>query len=325
MTKRDQIQTEVGPLQLEAIDWVVRLGLSRGSAEDERALNRWRAQSQDHEDAWRRASGFADELRALPLPGVRDGRVTALPQRRPHLDRRAVIFGGGGALAASIAAGIIVTEPPGGLWPSWAEMTAQHRTGPGQSASFSPTAGVKVELNTRTSLSVTNDGRGIELIRGETFLSIDDRPKPFLVHTADRFVSARSGAFSVRMGGADLCITCESGDLSVLGAGGVIPLSAGQQITINGSGTIARAQVDPNLTLAWRRGLLIFHGAPLATAINEINRYFPGRLILMDKAIAGQPINGVFHINQIKYAVVQIEQLAGVSATRLPAGVVLLG
>jgi transmembrane sensor len=83
--------------------------------------------------------------------------------------------------------------------------------------------------------------------------------------------------------------------------------------------------VDPDLTLAWRRGLLIFQAAPLGEAINGINRYFPGRLILAHAELGARPVSGVFHIHQIELALTQIQQLTGVGATRLPGGVVLIG
>lgn len=323
MSSRDDAHSEIEPLQSEAIDWVVRLGLRPPSAEDERALAHWRAQSPDHEAAWRGASSFADELRALPLPGVPRGAPTALPLRR-RVDRRAVLWAGGGAIAASVA-WMMVVDPPAGLWPSWAELTAQHRTGPGQTTAFTPSTGVDVELNTRTSVSLADGGGGINLINGETLVTVQNQPKAFVVHAADGLVASEDGVFSVRHSDADLCLTCVSGEVVGRRGGQTVRLAAGEQAVISPSGAARQARVDPALALAWRRGLLIFHGTPLTTAIAEINRYYPGRLILADQAVAGQPISGVFHIHQIETAVVQIQQLAGVGATRLPGGVVLLG
>src|SRR3546814_8803305 len=88
----------------------------------------------------------------------------------PVIDRRAVLAGGS-VLGAVIAAFGIV-RPPLSLWPSLAELMADHRTGPGERSAFAPVAGVDVEMNSRTSVSLIDGGRGITLIGGETFVSV---------------------------------------------------------------------------------------------------------------------------------------------------------
>jgi transmembrane sensor len=314
---------EIGPVQRQAIDWLVRMGTDSPASRDQADLERWRAQSPDHEAAWQRASLFGAELKALPYPAeILASNVTAL-LRRPRVDRRTVLFGSSvAAVAATVA---LLVEPPMGLWPSLAELTADHRTGTGQRLAFAPAPGVNVELNTRTSLSVAKAGRAVALIDGEAFLSVADQKTPFEVDAANVTVQATGAHFAVRSLDGGLSVICADGNVSCAHAGRLLEVHPGEQLTLSSTGTIVRSRPDLSIALAWRRGLLIFDGTPLNQAVHEINRYFPGRLILTGSAATSRPVSGIFHIDHIDLAVVQIEQLAGVSATYLPGGLVLIG
>lgn len=91
------------------------------------------------------------------------------------------------------------------------------------------------------------------------------------------------------------------------------------------NGDVREEPADPLVRLAWRRGLLILRQTPVSRAIPQINRYSPGRLVLTDNSKRAWPVTCVFHIDQIDLAVVQLQRLLNVEATRLPSGVVLLG
>ncbi|MEG3086727.1 FecR family protein [Sphingomonas sp. PB4P5] len=223
-----------------------------------------------------------------------------------------------------IAGGMIAT-PPFGLWPSYAELMADRRTKAGERQAFSPVAGVQVELNSRSSLSTSSSTSGVNLIAGEVYVSVAPRQGAFAVQARDIRAASSGGSFAVRTDQAALCITCVTGTVASERAGRRTQIAAGEALTYGADGEIRSARVDASDTLAWRRGLLVFHGKPLGEALVEINRHFPGRLILTDEAKGGRLVTGVFHINQIELAVVQIQQLLDVSATRVPGGIVLLG
>jgi transmembrane sensor len=314
---------DIGSVQRQAIDWLVRMGTNSPSSRDQADLERWRTLSPDHEAAWQRASLFGAELKALPYPAeILAGNVVALPHR-PRIDRRTALFGG--SLAAIAASVVLLVDPPMGLWPSLAELAADHRTGTGQRLAFVPAPGVNVELNTRTSLSVAKAGRAVALIDGEAFLTIAAQRTPFEVETAGASLRATKARFAVQSLDEGLSVICADGSVSCTHAGHVVEIHQGEKLVLSSTGTTVRSRPDLSVALAWRRGLLIFDGTPLNQAVHEINRYFPGRLILTDSAATSRPVSGIFHIDHINLAVVQIEQLTGVSATYLPGSLVLLG
>lgn len=319
---------DVAPLKLEAFDWASRLAIGPVSDAERRAFDTWHGASPAHAEAYRSVAGFMAELRALDLPldpphgQTADDRVVPLRRPASGLSRR--VFIGGGAVAASAAAAsIVAVQSPLGLWPTLAEVMADERTGVGERRSLSPMAGVAVELNSRSSLSWLD--HGARLIAGEMFVAVEDRGSPFRVEAGTARIAASGATFNVNDRGSGLCVSCLEGTLSAERDGRQVRLRSGEAITWLADGAMKRTRADPVAATAWRRGLLVFKGTPLASAIGDINRYFPGKLVLRGDALGARPVTGVFHVDQIELAVVQIQQLTGASATRLPGGIVLLG
>lgn len=328
-------------LHVEAVDWVVRLTVGELSDADREDFRQWYRADRAHEAAFADASDMcgdlrriADELRPEDLAAVPETArllpFTARDQRkgpagrRQGLDRRGFL-GAGGAMAAALATGFVITHPPLELWPSLASLMADERTGVGERRSFSPMAGVQVELNSRSSAYRTARGSGLDLVDGEAFVLVEAGDLPFRVTAKNATLTASRAAFNVQNSDGRLCVTCIDGEVQVSRDGGVERVSTGEELRALANGRVQRVQADETVRLAWRRGLLILRDTPLAEAIPQINRYFPGRLVLTDDSKSGWPVSGVFHIGQIELAVVQLEQLLGVGARRLPGGVVLLG
>lgn len=324
MITRNSLEEGVSTLRLEAMDWVSRLGFGRVSEADRHACAAWRAQSPAHDDAYRTASAYVDHLRQLAirpddLPTF-DNVAPLRPSRPALMGRRAFI--GGGAVAASLAAGVFAAGSPLGLWPNISELMADERTAPGQRRSFSPVAGVDVELNSRSSAS--RIAGGVQLVSGEVFVSLAAQQAGFRVDAGDGVARATHGAFGVRNYDGELCISCVEGSLVARVDGRDVALSSGEAITWRKDAGLARASVDAPVDMAWRRGLLIFDETPLVTAVAQLNRYYPGRIVLRSAAHRDRPVTGLFHIDRIEQALVQIERLEGVRTTHLPGGVILI-
>lgn len=331
MTLRDGQDEGVAPLKLEAFDWAARLAIGPVSEDERSGFDEWHGASPAHAEAYRNVTAFMDGLRALDLPlEAPDDRPqmpvandNVVPLRRPAVGISRRAFLGSGAVAASVAAGIIAVQSPLGLWPTLAELMADERTGVGERKSFTPLAGVDVELNSRSSLSWVPNG--VRLVAGEMFVSVEQDAPRFHVEAGAARIAGSHAQFNVSDIGTQLCVTCIDGAVTAERSGERVALRSGEAVTWAADGTMERARIDTAAAGAWRRGLLIYKGTPLATAIGEINRYYPGRLVLRGSALNVRPVTGVFHVDQIELALVQIQQLTRVSATHLPGGVVLLG
>ncbi|MFA7587628.1 MAG: DUF4880 domain-containing protein, partial [Novosphingobium sp.] len=315
MTARDVPEDDADGLLVEAADWVVCLTSGAATDDDAARLAAWRATSPAHEAAFREVAG------------VRSYAHVAKNTRKPGMvSRRAVLGGGATAAVALITAG--VARPPLGLWPSFAELTADHRTAIGQRYAFAPVTGVKVEMNSRTALSlidrVAEGSRGVSLVTGEAFVTAGQLREPFRVDAGSVSASTREAQFNVQRLIGGVRVACVTGTVACSGSDQPILLRANEQVFVASGGVIRRSAIDAAKATAWRRGLLIFEGAPLAEVVDQINLYRSGRIVLARSSLGALPVNAVFHTSRIEEAVPQIEQLLNLRARHLAGGVVLM-
>ncbi|MCA6111732.1 FecR family protein [Bradyrhizobium cenepequi] len=308
----------------EALDWLSRISLGDATQQDLAGLRRWRDTSPAHAAALTRAG---DVWRALEKPVAEF--VKDDPSRRRavfHPSRRAVLAGGS-AIAAAMA-GVMLARPPLDLWPSIAELTADYRTGTGEQQQVTLAETVSIELNTRTSIAVHGGGReaAIELISGETAVAIAHVvPRPFVVLAGEGRTSSYRGTFNVRRRDGNVEVACIDGEVSVECSGFSATLQAGQRIAYDQGGIGDVVPADLAVLTAWRDGMLVFRNAPLANVIDEVNRYRPGRIVLIDSSLGQRLVTARFEIKRLDTVIGQISQVFKAPVKMLPGGLVLVG
>lgn len=324
MTIRDQ-NCEPEPLEREAHRWVTLLVSGEATTADAEALEHWRKQSPSHEAAFagaaQRWKDFGPAGQGLLAQG--DTPIWAPP---PRVSRRAML-GGAGALAAG-AVGYAIVQPPLDLWASFAELTADYRTATGEQRQMTLADNVSVRMNTRTSLAIpsaTANADQVKLIAGEASFAIPPNSRNLLVVLAgDGRTIASRARFDVRNVGSSVCVTCFDGEIRVEHGTQTATLSAERQVRYDGGGLQPAVSIDPTEAAAWHDGVLIFRFTPLTEVVAEINRYRPGKVILMNAALASNPVNGRFRIQRIDEVLVWIEQAFGASSRSLPGGILIL-
>jgi len=98
-----------------------------------------------------------------------------------------------------------------------------------------------------------------------------------------------------------------------------VQLAPGESVRYDadrGLGAIEKENIE-RLT-AWRHGHLIFDDVPLTDAIDEINRYQSGWIIIGNDELAQQRVSGVFRVDDIEGALKTI-------ATELHANTLSIG
>jgi transmembrane sensor len=315
----------------EALAWLNRLLSGAVTPEEARAFTLWRGQSPAHEAAFadavrlqrmvRKAVQVRDADMAVqshPQPGRRRVRERVDPRRRAFL-----LGGGAAAAAASYAIAVRSDLLTDGL----AAVTSDYSTGVGERRTAAVTAGVALELNTRTSIALLERGDrpGVELKTGEAMVSAD-RPGEavFVVAAAKGRTILSQGQVNIRDDDGRICVTCLAGEARVEHGGRHARLKTGDQVRYDDRGLRAPEAVDTAVTSAWRKGLLIFRDTPLQSVVDELNRYRPGKIFLIGEALARRPVYGVFRTNQIQDAIGQIRDLTGARLIDLPGGAVLL-
>ncbi|NIE78521.1 DUF4880 domain-containing protein [Pantoea sp. Tr-811] len=292
-------------LQRQAQDWLLLLTSGRATQADASALQQWCARSPAHAAAfaqvrelWRLLGPAAQQAQAVtPLPGV---------------SRRAFL---GGAVAASV--GVVAWQA--GVFSRLGEPAAAFETALGEQRRVELAPGIELELNVRT--RVAREGQAIALLSGEMEVLASQAVR---VQAGAGLIDAEQARFNVREDDRGICVTCLGGSVKVSALGQVQVLPAGRQLRF-GAGDLGTPQAfDAGQVMAWRERLLVFRDAPLAEVIAEINRYRPGRLVLLNQALGRRRVQARFSFEQLPQAAELIRAAYGARCLELPGGVVLV-
>ncbi|WP_454673226.1 FecR family protein [Achromobacter pestifer] len=305
-------------IEREAHAWARVLGTGAPTTQDGETFKAWRAQSPAHERAWVRAARAWRELgQAAHAYAARSpAKMPARPGLSPP-GRRWFLAGSATAFASLATVGIM--RPPFGLWPSWAETRADYRTVKGEQRSVAlDDQQLTVALNTQTSINVSlRDAQPrIELISGEAAIQASRR-QPCTVLAGAARMQLTAGDIEIRRLHDDrVHVRCNRGNVQVAHAQVALTLEAGQQLsydadTLDAPAAIAQGESD------WRAGIVSFHDLPLDRAVAEINRYRPGRVVLMNDALARHRLSARYEVKNLDQAIVQIQQLYGASVRRV--------
>lgn len=321
----DENQPIMEPLEREAFSWIVRLTSGDATDADGCALQAWRNLSPAHEEAFRSAARLwkhAGQAAAMPA----NARAAIGPGNIPErlVNRRTLLRGG--ALAASVV-GIAIVGSHLQLWPNLDEALADYRTAAGERTRIALADGSEVELNSRSSIAVrfTQTERRIHLISGEAvFTVMIDPDRPFVVEADEGTTRAVGTVFAVRREEDQVGVLCLEGEVEVSKASAV-RLHVGQRVTYGalGVGPIVNLDAADQL-VSWRRGYVVFRDDPLSHVIDELNRYRPGRILLVNRDAARRRISGIVHLDHPDDILMHIQNSMGLRATHLIGGIILL-
>jgi transmembrane sensor len=166
--------------------------------------------------------------------------------------------------------------------------------------------GSTVVLNTASRIHVAFDAqvRRVQLLAGQAWFEVaKNQPRPFLVEAGDRIVTAHGTAFDVRLEGREgVQVTLIEGRVTVdvsqkAGSGPNVPehedLLPGDQLTVIAAKPAVMRKTDVAKATSWREGQIIFDDDTLESAVAEVNRYSPTKIIL-DPRLKGLRMSGVF-------------------------------
>lgn len=317
-------------LEREAIAWLVRVTDEDATAADRAALQRWQAANPAHEQAFAKASNLWREMPSALATGLKTGEIS-LPMPvaagRGVVGRRGFMIGFGTAAAA--AAGYAAINPPFSLWPSLSALAADYRTATGQQRQITISKAVSVEMNTQTSIALRPTAgtfRRFELVTGEAIVAArSGSDKAVQVMAANGVITAETANFDVRCEGQITAVTCLDGTIRVSHLEHAVILQENQQVSY-GNGQMGGVRtVDPAVVTAWRDGYLRFHKEPLSHVVEEVNRYRPGRIVLLDNKLGQDLVTAQFRLDRLDDVIAQIREVFGATVRILPGGLVLIG
>lgn len=313
-----------GTREQDARSWVVLLASGRVTAGDAVAFREWHARDPNN------AKAFAQARLHWDLLGEATGELARLPadaradrSREAGHTRRWFL---GAGLASAAATGVALVNPPFGMWSPIVDFGADFRTGIGERRTIAVGGSASVELTTRSRLALDTghvDSLRMDLLAGEAAFAAGSHLLTVVAGAGQ--TTALNGRFSVRNDGGTVAVTCLSGALEVRCGNRTLSLRPDQQVGYDDDGFREVQDVDPDDVTAWQRGLLVFRNKPLQDVVDEVNRYRPGKIVILDRDLGSRLVAlASFYLDRLDDVVPQIEALYGVEARRLPAGIVLL-
>ncbi|MBB6467623.1 transmembrane sensor [Aminobacter lissarensis] len=307
---------------LDARDWIVRLTAGNVSRQDLDRFHAWRAQSPEHARAFAREKEFWQLLQNVDGSGLDATSVTA-PRQRQAVSRRTFLVGG--AVAASAAA---VAAPRVLSW-----MRSDFTTGAGEQVTATLPDRSTMLLNTNSAVDVDFQPglRLVNLLSGEVEFSVrPDTGAPFRVAALGGNSDAFEGTYTVRSIADEVTVTASAGAIAVTGGdkhalANTVSLAPGQQTRyLSGEAPIAAAEVNLASELAWRGGRVVFEGRPFSSAVGELGRYIPERLVIATHTHDASPVSAVFLTRDAHDAIEALAQTQGMTVHRVPGVVIVI-
>lgn len=230
------------------------------------------------------------------------------------------------AIAGIAVAAIILIAVYAGDISVW--LYADHITRQGEQTSITLADGSLAHLNTGSAIAIdyTSLERNISLLRGEVLFEVrKNTDRPFIVTARDRQVTAVGTAFVVRDRADKTVVTVASGTVS-LGQRSTNEVLSHEKLMLNArertsyrkkTAPTAIEAIDPKLIAAWRNGTIIMDNLPLSEAIAELDRYLPGRILLVGKVSDFEPVTAKFSIADLDAGIDALAATHGLSVTRL--------
>ncbi|WP_454019744.1 FecR family protein [Azospirillum sp. Marseille-Q6669] len=333
------------PLE-QALDWFIRLQAEDADEECRQACAAWCAADPRNARAWDLAQAMwvspllTDALASTATPDVapephapaskppetvrwptagapaRD-RTRSRARPRHPVRRRTMAW----AAAVMVAVGL-----------GWAadlplRLQADHRTATGVQERVMLADGSQVLMDTGTALAtdIVGSERQTRLLRGAAFFEVTPDPaRPFRVSAGSAVVTVVGTAFAVRYLDDRVTVTVRHGTVDVARPDGLpVRLRAGEEVVVTASGIGAGHPADLSAALGWVDGRLVFEDRPLGEVLEELDRYYPGLIVVPD-SLADRRITGNYRLDDPVRTATALAGLVRAETLRLSDALLIL-
>ncbi|BCA56616.1 putative FecR, ferric citrate sensor [Nitrospira sp. KM1] len=323
----------------QAVDWFLRLRSEGCTEADRAAFQSWLSADPDHRKEFtevRSMWGGMDKVLARPFPELE--ACLALPPR-PASSLAGGLTSLGRWLTWSpanqfIPALLALVLVAGGwwLWEALSVQTAIYETAVGEQKTVTLADGSRLDLNTgtRVTTAFSSRRRSIELLQGEAaFTVVHQSDRSFTVSAGGRHILDIGTQFVVHQHQNRIDVTVTQGSVLISrdekagssSSGESVVLEAGHRLryVVGGQddgGVIALDPTESHRSTAWRDGKLIFSGVRLAEAVQEVNRYWPGQIVIDAPNLADVKVQGVFNVRQLDQFFTTLPRILPVEVSR---------
>lgn len=311
----------------EALAWLVRIHSGHASDADRLACEAWKTQSPAHDLAYQKAEALWYEIGLTPASGVPRLPDSSPSSRRVSRSRKLRTW--------SLAACLILAvgwATSGLILPHLLPTMADYHTGTGQQRIVLLKDGTRVTLNTDSAINVafSSQQRIVQLLKGEAAFDVtSDGTRPFIVQSREVTTRALGTGFIVHLQPRSVTVTVAEHAVQVstttAGAFSPLVLQEGQQVSYSDEGGLSPIQaVDLKRVSSWQRGKLIFEDQPLGTVIEELDRYRPGSILILNPTLRTLKVTGLFDTADPEAALRMIAYTLRIHETTLTSYLILL-
>ena len=311
-----------------ALAWLSLLH-DQPSSGDQATFSHWLQADPAHAEAYAQAQVIW-ELSEVPARTLAEedalalqGYLNAMNRSRRSSVRR---WSGGLALAASL---LLMVSMGAGWQPSrwFDDLGADYVSAPGQVRSVTLADQSVITLDADSAIAVDFSGgeRHVEVRRGAVFFSVSHTGEPFVVDANQGEARVLGTQFEVRLQPMGAQVSVLSGRVGVTPAKGAEQqvLGADQQVAYSAGHARALQAIDAQAQLAWRQGWLNYYKAPLADVVQDLQRYYPGRIVLLNDELGARRISGSFPSQDPQAVLASLQGLLGFEQNRLGSLIIL--
>lgn len=282
-----------------ALAWLSLLH-DRPSTGDQLTFSQWLRADPAHAQAYAQAQVIW-ELSESPARTLADEDAPALQGYLQAMDapRRLPILRWSGALALAACLLLMISLGTGWQAQRWLDdLRADHVSAPGEirTVILADQSQVTLDADSAIAVDFSHGQRRVKLIRGAAFFSVTHTGDPFVVAAEQGEARVLGTQFEVRRQLHGAQVTVLSGRVAVTADehGQQQILTAGQQVAY-ADGTAEKLHaVDSEAQLAWRQGWLTYYKTTLADVVEDLRRYYPGRIVLLNDELAARKVSGSF-------------------------------
>jgi transmembrane sensor len=282
-----------------ALAWLSLLH-DQPSSGDQATFSQWLQADPAHAEAYARAQVLW-ELSEGPARTLADEDAFALQGYLNAMDRsrRSTVGRWSGALAMAACLLLMISLGTGWQPMRWIDdLGADYVSAPGEirTVTLADKSQVTLDADSAIAVDFSRGERHVQLRRGAGFFSVTHTGEPFVVDAEKGQARVLGTQFEVRLQPHGAQVTVLSGRVGVTAGqdGEQQILSAGQQVAYGAGSAEKLHAVDSEAQLAWRQGWLNYYKATLADVVNDLSRYYPGRIVLLNDELAARRVSGSF-------------------------------
>ncbi|SEF53441.1 FecR family protein [Bosea lathyri] len=295
----------------DAAGWLLRNREAGQPAAEQAAFRAWLDEAPENRRTYEVAEQLMGEARTAIAsdPALADFEVKPSSATKPVL----------GMLLALAATGTLFIALDGPM-----RLRADAMSGTGEMPVFMLADGSTVQLNASSAVAYdyTTGRRTVRLLRGQAYFEVARDPtRVFTVEAGTTRVTALGTAFDVRLGDAETDVTVTHNAVQIAFEGAEqapLRVTRGEQAVYDHStGTKEIRPSDGVTALAWQRGQLVVDNAPLSHVVEEMNRHFPGRIVIANGELARRRVSGTLMISDTNAVLVYLEYALRVTTNRI--------